>query len=234
METYTVIGDESNQTSAWQLTGYSNDNTDKGIVYAKIYEDSGNYYVSVYSEDSMETASLVAEGSIATAKGAVTLLEQNSSGLTGSVKIAYTQDAQLAIIVFYACYEDLCEVERNLNQYLTDGIIANRKRFESFIEHGKRLIDVHIEVLFLRSGFSNPPTRENIADASSLKVPAIYAALSSLYWFLKEDFNDSYFKLALEYERKLENRLANNPIVFSRGDVEIVLEGAVYIRHAKK
>ena len=86
---------------------------------------------------------------------------------------------------------------------------------------------------FLRSTFNTPPTRAQISSPDVLREPAIYATLSAVYFYLKQDFNDSNFKLALDYQKKLENWLATKPVVFNRNSVEIVLEaGAVYIRRA--
>ena len=230
METFTIVDDS--QTSNWELSGYSDKNTCKGVSFAKIYEDSGSYYVALYKDS--ERSSLVANGSIGVTKGAVTLAAQNSSGLTGSVTLDYTGNTEFELITFYACYEDLCSFERNMsNLFDENSKIADRIRFESFVEQGKRLIDSHLATRFSRSGMSNPPNRSNIKDAQALKVPTIYAALSALYWFLKSDFNDSNFKQALHYQKLLENWLAVNPIVFSREGIEIVLEAsAIFIRRA--
>jgi len=234
METYTIIDDKASQTKNWTLTGYSRENTDSGTLYTKLYQSAGNYCLELYSDAERTSENLVAQGNIANSKGKLTLAEANNSGLSGEVQIDYSQDAEFKLVAFYACYEDLSEVERNLDALLDEnGKIAGRPRFEIFLEHAKKLIDVHVEVRFLRSGLSEPPTREQIKEPASLKTPAVYAALASLYWYLKSDFNDANFKQALTYERKLGDWLATQPIVFAREDTEIVLEAsAVYLRRA--
>ena len=79
--------DGSYQLSSWILLGLSKgSNTDAN---GKIYVDLTSTTVSLYS-DSAKT-SLVAQGTFAGA-GTVTLAEQSSSGMTGSVDVAYSAD----------------------------------------------------------------------------------------------------------------------------------------------
>lgn len=232
METYTLKGEGAKVSLGWKLSGYSRDNTDEGRLFCKIYFSTPNYIVELYKSSDFASESLVASGSISEAKGLVELTQENSSGLSGSVKLAYTGDVEFEMIVFYACFEDLRGFERNLADLLdSSGEIDGRVRFESFIEHSKRILDAHIAVRFARSVHSNPPGRENLASPDELREPAIYATLSAVYFYLKADFNDSNFHLALDYQKKLENWLATKPVVFVRDGVEIVLEaGAVYVR----
>ncbi len=234
METYTIKTPGSQQSSSWKLSGYSRDNTDDGKLYCSIYKDLPDYKVEIYKSANMDAGSLVASGAISAVTGEVTLGEENSSGLSGSMMLDYLTDIEFEIIAFYACYEDLRGFERNLADLLDEnGLIDGSPRFETFIEHSKRIIDAHLAVRFSRSTFSNPPSREQLSSPDVLREPAIYATLSALYFYLKADFNDSNFKLALDYQKKLENWLATKPVVFSRNGVEIVLEaGAVYIRRA--
>ena len=232
METYTIRGEGGQQSSGWKLSGYSRENTDGGMLYCKIYKDLPDYKVEVYKSADMGSENLVASGSINSVSCKVELGEMNSSGLSGSLMLDYSLDIEFEMIVFYACYEDLRGFERNLADILDDnGEIDGRVRFESFIEHSKRIIDAHLAVRFARSAYSNPPGREQLSCPDALREPAIFATLSALYFYLKSDFNDSNFHLALDYQKKLENWLATKPVVFSRDGVEIVLEaGAVYVR----
>ena len=232
METFTIIGDGTSVSSAWSLSGYSRDNTDGGRLYCKVFFNSPDYVVELYKSSDFSSANLVASGSITDSSGDVTLSEENSSGLSVSLKLAYSGDVEFGLLVFYACYEDLRGFERNLADLLDDaGEIDGRVRFESFIEHSKRILDAHLAVRFARSVHSDTPGRENLASPDELREPAIYATLSAIYFYMKADFNDSNFKLALDYQKKLENWLATKPINFNRGGVNIVLEaGAVYIR----
>ena len=234
METYTIKAPGSQQSSSLKLSGYSSENTDGGKVYCSIYKDLPDYKVEIYKSSVMDSGSLVASGAISAASGDVVLGEENSSGLSGNMTLNYLTDIEFEIIVFYACYEHLQGFERNLADLLDEnGQIDGSPRFETFVEHSKRIIDAHLAVRFARSTFSNPPTREQISSPDVLREPAIYATLSAIYFYLKQDFNDSNFKLALDYQKKLENWLATKPVNFSRNGVEIVLEaGAVYIRRA--
>jgi len=232
METYTLKGNGANVSKGWKLSGYNRENTDNGKVYCKVYFNSPNYIVELYKSSDFNSADLVSSGSIAESTGSVSLSEENSSGLSGSLNLKYTGNVEFEIIVFYACFEDLRGFERNLADLLdSSGEIDGRVRFESFIEHSKRILDAHLAVRFARSVYSNPPGRENLVSPDELREPAIYATLSAVYFYLKTDFNDSNFRLALDYQKKLENWLATKPVVFNRDGVEIVLEaGAVYVR----
>ncbi|MCD4656238.1 MAG: hypothetical protein K8S87_01720 [Planctomycetes bacterium] len=234
METYTIKGTGGQHSSCWKLSGYSRENTDGGRLFCSIYKDLPEYKVEIYKSANKESGSLVASGAIAAVSGEVVLDEENSSGLSGTMMLDYLLDTEFEIIVFYACYEDMRGFERNLADLLDDnGQIDGSPRFETFIEHSKRILDAHLAVRFSRSTYSNPPGREQLSSPDILREPTIYATLSALYFYLKADFNDSNFKLALDYQKKLENWLATKPVVFSRDGVEIVLEaGAVYVRRA--
>ena len=83
-------GDAANQMSGWSFSGANPNNTNGGLLYWSLDEVGGTYFVSIYKDSA--GANKVAEGTRATASGSVTLAEQNASGLTGSVTIAYTGD----------------------------------------------------------------------------------------------------------------------------------------------
>jgi len=87
-------GDENEQLDDWLITGIVlGTNTDAdGKIYAELVEDppaSGTYRLSLYS-DSART-NKVAEGTI-TGNGRLSFTEENSSGISGSVDVAYTAD----------------------------------------------------------------------------------------------------------------------------------------------
>ena len=232
METFTIIGDS--QTSRWALTGYSRDNTDQGRLHTTLYESTGDYFVELYKDPGRDSADLVASGSISSPAGEVTISEENSSGLSGSVNLAYEQDSEFSLVVFYCCRADLDAYENDISSLLdASGEIAGRVDFESFCEQAKRMIEAHLNVRFMRSNLSDPPGREDIAEPSQLQEPACLAALSALYWHLKTDFNDHNFKLSMEYQRRLEKWLAHNPVRFVRQGVEIVLDSStISVRRA--
>lgn len=88
--------DETANRSTWSLTGYASTNTTKvakdGVLTQRIYFKgviSGSDYVISGWTDAAMTASKVVEGTeTGNNGGTVTLAEQNSSGLSGSVVLA--------------------------------------------------------------------------------------------------------------------------------------------------
>ncbi|MBI5101024.1 MAG: VWA domain-containing protein [Nitrospirae bacterium] len=84
----TEFGDEtSQQLSEWALTGISSSNTDLYMLYWSLTDSGGTRTVSLYKAAAKAAGDLVAEGS-KLGDGTITLLPQNSSGLSGSVKVA--------------------------------------------------------------------------------------------------------------------------------------------------
>jgi hypothetical protein len=95
-------GDDQNQLANWSFSGaIKGSNTDTaGKVYVKLSDSGGTRTVSVY-KDSGKTQK-VAEGSKA-GDGEVTLAEQNSSGLSGTVDVTYTtDDSDIVLILPFA------------------------------------------------------------------------------------------------------------------------------------
>jgi len=80
-------GDASNQLSGWTLDDLSSTNSNDGLLYWNLTNVAATRTVTLYS-DSAKSAS-VAKGSVV-GDGAIVLAEQNSSGLTGTVTVAYT------------------------------------------------------------------------------------------------------------------------------------------------
>ncbi len=85
----TEANDGGDQLSYWKLPGIdlAANTGAAGKIYVELSDTAGTRKVSLYS-DSAKTA-LVAEGTLV-GDGTVTLTEQNSSGLSGSVIVAYT------------------------------------------------------------------------------------------------------------------------------------------------
>lgn len=89
---YEITNDGSSQLSDPQLAGFDETNTDAGKLYAKLEFVSPDYRVQLYKDSGLAAADLVASGTRATASGSVTLTASNSSGLTGTITIAYVSD----------------------------------------------------------------------------------------------------------------------------------------------
>lgn len=88
-ESIAEAGDASNQMSAWTFTGESSSNTNSYVLYWKLENSGTTRTVSIYKDSA--GANLVAQGS-RDGDGEVTLTQQNSSGLAGTVTVAYTAD----------------------------------------------------------------------------------------------------------------------------------------------
>lgn len=85
----TEAGDASNQMSAWSIAGMTTANTNAGVLYWKLTDSAGDRTVKLYKDSA--GLNEVATGT-RTGDGVVTLTESNSSGITGSVTVAYSGD----------------------------------------------------------------------------------------------------------------------------------------------
>jgi len=88
---YTEAGDAASQVSGWILYGVNTLNTNAGLLYWNLTNVTTTRTVSLYSAAAKTAGYLVAQGS-RTGDGAITLSAMNSSGLTGTVTVAYTID----------------------------------------------------------------------------------------------------------------------------------------------
>lgn len=87
--TVTEAGDASNQMSSWVINGATAGETNSFVLYWTLTDSGGDRTVNVYKDSG--GSNLVATGT-RTGDGSVTLTEQNSSGITGSVTVAYSGD----------------------------------------------------------------------------------------------------------------------------------------------
>lgn len=85
------LGDVSNQLSSWVITGATSLNTNQLTLYWNLSNSGTTRTVSVYKNSAKSSGDKVAEGN-RTGDGLITLNEQNSSGLTGSVMVTYSAD----------------------------------------------------------------------------------------------------------------------------------------------
>lgn len=90
---WTEAGDTNNVLSAWAFAGFSNLNTNSGVLYWEYTAPEtfpGNGTVSIYSDEAKENLVAQGTGEVPTSEGdvTITLEEQNDSGLSGSVTVA--------------------------------------------------------------------------------------------------------------------------------------------------
>jgi hypothetical protein len=84
-------GDSADQCSSWVLVGGNSGNTNVGTLYWKLEDAAGTRTVSLYKDSGGAAGNLVAQGS-RSGDGSIVLAEQNASGLSGAVVVAYTID----------------------------------------------------------------------------------------------------------------------------------------------
>ena len=93
--TVTEAGDASNQCSAWSILGASSSNTDSFVLYWGLVDVGGDRTVDVYKDSGGAAGDKVATGT-RTGDGVITLTASNTSGITGSVTVAFTTDDAVA------------------------------------------------------------------------------------------------------------------------------------------
>lgn len=88
------LGDDTGQITRWNLNGAVwGQNTDpEGMIYVTLTNPAAAAFRVELYLDAGRTK-LMASGEIATVSGAVKLAEENNSGLSGVVDIAYTADS---------------------------------------------------------------------------------------------------------------------------------------------
>lgn len=84
-------GDSGNQLSSWVLTGWTTANTLNGRLYWSLTNSGSNRTIRLYRHKSMNSAYEVASGT-RSGDGSITISQVNSSGISGSVTVAYTAD----------------------------------------------------------------------------------------------------------------------------------------------
>lgn len=87
----TEAGDASNQLTNWKLESVTTSNSNAYTLYWNLNNSVSTRTVSVYKAATKISGDLVAQGS-RSGNGAITLTEQNNSGLTGSVDVTFTID----------------------------------------------------------------------------------------------------------------------------------------------
>jgi hypothetical protein len=85
------LGDDHEQLIRWNLNGavWGQNTNSEGMVYVTLANPAANVFRVELYQDSLRTK-LVASGQIATASGTVKLVNENNSGLSGVIEIAYT------------------------------------------------------------------------------------------------------------------------------------------------
>jgi hypothetical protein len=105
-------GDNNNQLSDWgDITGIAQSNTDLGWIYVNIVADGGGFYhVDLYMDSGKAAADLVGHTGSYNGAGAEPIIEDNASGLGGSITVdavvAADTDIEVVFTIVTATWRD--------------------------------------------------------------------------------------------------------------------------------
>ena len=192
LEYVTTHNDPDCVFSRWLLDGAGRDNTDNGRAYTRISEAGGDYTVSVYSD--ADRNALVAQGTLSGATtGNVTLAEQNSSGMSGSVRLREARSFDATIDLFYADAADLTALQKDITGFLIGGEFGGRAGFADPLARAKRVIDALMNARF--------PAGWRADDLQPLADATARYALFFIYDHLSSRADDSAAQLAAAWRR---------------------------------
>ncbi|MBZ0135667.1 MAG: hypothetical protein K8I27_04785 [Planctomycetes bacterium] len=140
LEYVTTHDDPYGVFSRWLIDGAKRANTDHGRLYPRVTQSGGDTTVSLY-RDAARTQ-LVADGTINGATGEISLVQQGSSGLSGSVELTSAVPFDVTIDVFYADDDDVTVRQKDVAGFLDGGEFAGRPGFAEPLARAKRVIDV--------------------------------------------------------------------------------------------
>ncbi|MCA8912027.1 MAG: hypothetical protein KDB82_09995 [Planctomycetes bacterium] len=196
LEYATTHDDPNGALSRWVLDAARRANSDDGRLYARVSEAGGDYTVSLYS-DAARTQ-LVARGSITGDSGDVILTEQNSSGLSGSMRLRNATALDAVVDAFYADDDDLTALQKEVASFLINGEFAGRPGFAEPLARAKRVMDALLNARY--------PQGWRADSLAPLAEPASRYALFFIYDYLSTRADDAAAQLAAHWRR--EARLA--------------------------
>ncbi|MCC6573286.1 MAG: hypothetical protein IT462_05785 [Planctomycetes bacterium] len=196
----TIHGDPDGRTQRWDFSGATRANTDHGRLYASIEADGGDLVVSVYKDAAR--AALVAQGTLeGAATGAVALTAQNASGLTGTAVLsAAAPTVAIELDVFYACDEDLAQIQGELSGFLVSGNFAGQPGFKAATTNAKREFDSWLAARGLAG--TRFDGLQPLADVCA------FLALAVVYRNLSRRSDDVATAFALAHDAQARKRLA--------------------------
>ncbi|MCF6228231.1 MAG: hypothetical protein L3J82_06145 [Planctomycetes bacterium] len=142
---YITVWDDENTTDDWQIIGANRSNTDHGRLYIDVSIAAGDVTLILYKDADLLLA--VASGTLAgEITGTLNLIEQNSSGLTGAVRLTGAKPlADSFLDVFYADDDDVTARHPAVNDLLIDGKFNGQQGFTEPLARAKRTIDSILE-----------------------------------------------------------------------------------------
>ncbi|MEE9310813.1 MAG: hypothetical protein V3V10_00245 [Planctomycetota bacterium] len=195
---YITIWDDENTTDNWQLAGADRSNTDHGRLYLDVSIAAGDTTVALYKDSDMLLA--VASGTLTgETTGTLTLTQQNSSGLTGTVMLKSAKPlADSFLDAFYADDDDVTARHPAAKDLLIDGKFNGRDGFTEPLARAKRTIDSILESC----------CTEDTEPLINLQQLADVCALYALYFIFDAfatDENSAASHLAARFRRQARN-----------------------------
>lgn len=197
LEYVTTHDDPNTVFLRWVIDGAARANTDHGRLYARVTQLGGDTTVSLY-RDAARTL-LVADGTISGDTGSVTLAQQDSSGLSGSVEVAGAMPFDATVDVFYADDDDVIALQKDVGGFLDDGAFAGRPGFAEPLARAKRVIDALLAARF--------PHGWRADALSPLADACARYALFFIYDHLSTRPDDPAAALALHWRREARSAL---------------------------
>lgn len=172
---YISTGDREGVLNAWRFTGYDDSNTDRGRLYVTTTAAGGTITVSVYKD--LERTLKVAEGS-GSALSRITLAEQNSSGISGSV-YAETVNALATITIYLSVVSDR-DLEKRDERI--SGLLPEEPLESTFVDIWEQVmiqLYLQIQAIYPPPVFAGDPLRfpgtASVQEAGSKGLPDIYS-----------------------------------------------------------
>jgi hypothetical protein len=183
--------------SHWDVHGATRDNTDNGRCWVRVTEDGGDFTVTLYRD--AERTEPIAAGTLASDTGELSLVAQNDSGLTGTVRLTGAVPADAIIDVFYACDADLLARQADITAFLKGGNFAGREGFSEPCLRAKRVLDALLDARIGPGWIAD--------DLQPLAETTALYALSFLYDHLSTRADDPASQLATRWRHKAREAL---------------------------
>ena len=230
-------------THDWRLAGIntkSSGSTDDGLLYFDVTLSSTTYTAIVYKAEGKASGNKIASGTVVSATGPteadpldITLTEENSSGVTGALKIAsYTADEtegylQVLLSVdadcdnYYDGYDLLnaysstygLATHHNLAMFEIINYLSTRYRHE-FSGHGKSP--------WWQDGDKSYPDLRRILNPAQLRKASAHYALFTALEKSAFDKDSAYWELMDRHEQRYKEALAGLQLAL---DIDIDQEG---------
>lgn len=188
----TKEGDDYDQLKNIVLIGYNSSNTDAGRIYWLIMAAEGSVYTIQGFKGAYGSSDLVVEGT-RTGNGSVTLSAKNSSGLTGSLTLAFT-----------VATSGIETVQRSADMALE--LLRSGSTNSAFYEVSTALVEKNPHFTVKKMEYLR-----QLHDKSQLFMAEVYAGLML---FFRQHFagrpSDSFSEMMRHYERLFKQELSRS------------------------